>query len=130
MATLKDNRPLPSTGVEPEFERGAGSTHYTTVKNQTSGRENQNMWIFVVIALLVLAGGLYYYMGSNANQGVVPEVTQTAPPVTSTTPEVVTPPVTSTTPEVVTPLVTPATPEIVTPPATTPDPAAAPKTTP
>jgi hypothetical protein len=118
MATLKDNRPIPSTGVDPEFERGAGSTHYTTVKNQTSGRDNQNMWVYVVIALLVLAGGLYYYMGSNATPGSVPEVTQTTPPVTSTTPEVVTPPV------------TPATPEIVTPPATTPDPAAAPKTTP
>jgi hypothetical protein len=106
MANLTENRPLPKTGAESEFDRGVGATPYKARANQGSKQDNQNLWIVAVIALVIAGGGLYYYMNSGAPSVVTPTITQTTPPPVTTEPEV------------------------VTPPAVTPDPSTAPKTNP
>ncbi len=120
MANTTDNRPLPKSGAESEFDRGVGSTSYRSTVNQSSKSDNQNMWLFVIIGLAILGGGLYYFMNSNAPLVVTPEITQTTPPAVTTEPEVVTPPALTT---------EPPTPPVVTPDPSI-DPSTAPKTTP
>ena len=115
MANATDNRPLPRSGAESEFERGTGASPYKA-SNQSSKSDNQNMWIFVVVALAILGGGTYYYMNSSTPLVATPEITQTTPPAATTEPEVVTPPAMTTEP--------------ATPPVVTPDPSTAPKITP
>ncbi len=117
MANTTDNRPLPRSGAESEFDRGTGTTPYK-VSSQGSNSDKQNIWIFAVIGLAILGGGLYYYMNSSAPLVATPEITQTTPPAATTEP--VTPPVVTT---------EPPTPPVVTPDPSI-DPSTAPKTTP
>jgi hypothetical protein len=106
MANATENRPLPKSGAESEFDRGTGASPYKSMGVKDAKRDTQNIWVYVVIGLVIAGGGLYYYMNSNAPSVVTPAITETTPP--------------------------PATvaPETVTPPAVIPDPSAAPKTTP
>lgn len=106
MANTTDYRPLPKSGAETEFDRGVEATPYKSVANQNAQQTNQTIWIFVIVALAVVGGGLYYYMNSNLPATVTPEITQTTPPPATMAPEVVTPPA--------------STPEPLTPPKTTP----------
>lgn len=116
MANTTDTRPLPKSGAESEFDRGVGAAPYKSMSNKSSNQDQQNWWIFAVIGLAILGGGLYFYLNSNPPVAVTPEITQTTPPAATTEPEVVMPPVVTTEPP--------------TPPVVTPDPSTAPKTTP
>jgi hypothetical protein len=118
MVNTTDNRTLPKTGAETEFDRGVGATPYKTMPKQSYDQDNQSIWIFVAIGLAILAGGLYYYMNSSPPAVVTPEITQTTPPPVTTTPKVEAPP--AATPD----------PVVETPPAATPDPLIVPKTNP
>ncbi len=106
MANTTDNRPLPRSAAESEFDRGVGATPYKSMINQDNAQNTQTVWIFAIIALAIAVSGLYYYMNSSPPAAVTPEITQTTPPPVAKTPEV------------------------VTPPAVTPEPLTAPKTTP
>ena len=103
MANTTDNRPLPKSGAESEFDRGVGAVPF---RSTPAKQDNQNMWIFAVIALVIAGGGLYYYMNFTSSPVVTPTTTQTTPPPATTEPEAVAPPVVA------------------------PDPSTAPKTTP
>ena len=115
MVTSTDNRPLPKSGAESEFDRGVGAKSYASTSYNIK-EQGSNGWAYLIVALLIAGGGYYYYMSSYMPSDMTPVITETVTPPVVTEPE-------ATTPTVVAP-------ENMTPPVTTPDPNLVPKTTP
>ncbi len=119
MATTTDNRIPPKTGAESEFDNGVGTKSYRSTTNLNVKQDSQNFWPYIILALLVLGGGIYYFSNYGTSSKTVPAITETTTPPMTTTPEVTPPPVAAT-PDATTP------PPVATPDATTTPPLVAP----
>jgi hypothetical protein len=129
MATTTDNRIPPKTGAESEFDNGVGAKTYRSNTNLNVKQDSQNFWPYIILALLVLGGGIYYFSNYGTLSSTVPAITETTTPPKTTTPDVTSPPVAAT-PDANTPPVA-ATPDATTPPpVVAPLPPVVPQTTP
>lgn len=121
MATSTENRPLHKSDAESEYER-AGRVR-SPIINRYEQQSSQNLWIYVIVALAIAAGGYLFFMNNDSTSSVTPSITQTinpaaVPPVTTQTMDLpADPPVT-------------IAPEVGDPPVVAPVPAIEPKATP